>query len=370
MPDAAALGSDLPEAGRAEVARIDRHHRRGFSRAVALHRSQPETILERRGQALRQFLRAGQDKLDTAKLFRRAGADVNLQECRCGQQKRYPVLAHQLADAAAIDRVWVIHRARAEQRRQPQRAGEAERVEKRQDAENPVIPIQRKRLANLLNVRDDVVVREHHALGCAGAAARENDRGQVVHRCLVFAAEKPLQQPNRQQRSGQGGSELAANADRLGDVLEQNRLHRHVEFDLLEKRFRRDHRTDVALLDARTQRLRGERVVEVHRHPARQRGGVVDQRTGDRRWHEDADHLLPLPPAAQRPAKRNRADQRAAATHAAALGIRREKPERMFPERPHETPVQRLHVTLAMRPGVRAEFLHRLTHLGRISVVR
>ena len=67
---------------------------------------------------------------------------------------------------------------------------------------------------------------------------------------------------------------------------------------------------------------------------------------------------------------RDRADQRAAATHAVALGVRREKPERMFLERPHEAPVQRLHVALAMRPGVRAEFLHRLTHPGRGRVVR
>ena len=133
MPDTAALGPDLPEAGRAEVARVDRHHRRGLGRAVALHRPQPETILERRGHALRQFFRSGQDELHAAELFRRAGAHVNLQERRRGQQERRPMLAHQLTNASAINRVRMIHRAGAEQRRQPQRAGEAKRVEKRQD---------------------------------------------------------------------------------------------------------------------------------------------------------------------------------------------------------------------------------------------
>ena len=42
----------------------------------------------------------------------------------------------------------------------------------------------------------------------------------------------------------------------------------------------------------------------------------------------------------------------------------------MFPERPHEAPVQWLHVAFTIRPGVCAQFLHRLAHLDRGSIVR
>ena len=117
MPDATTLGSDLPKAGRAEVTCVDRHHRRGFSRAIALHRPKAKSILERSGQALRQFLRTGQYKLHATELLRRASAHVDLQERRCGQQERRPILTHQFADASAVDWVRVIYRTRTEQRR-------------------------------------------------------------------------------------------------------------------------------------------------------------------------------------------------------------------------------------------------------------
>ena len=105
MPDAAALAADLPEAGRAKVARVDRHHRRGLRRAVTLHRSQPEAILERRGQALRQFLRAGQDQSKRAQLSRGATSHVKLQEGGCGQQNGHPVAMNEITHRRGIQRV-------------------------------------------------------------------------------------------------------------------------------------------------------------------------------------------------------------------------------------------------------------------------
>jgi hypothetical protein len=91
VADLAALGADLAEAGGAEVVRVHRHRRRAFGAAVAFERADAELLLERRGQPLGQFLRAGHHHAQAAEILRRAAAHVKLQERRRRQQERHPV---------------------------------------------------------------------------------------------------------------------------------------------------------------------------------------------------------------------------------------------------------------------------------------
>ena len=46
--------------------------------------------------------------------------------------------------------------------------------------------VEHEDLGDLLNVGHDVEVREHHALGIAGAAAGEDDGGQLIHRSIAL----------------------------------------------------------------------------------------------------------------------------------------------------------------------------------------
>ncbi len=54
--------------------------------------------------------------------------------------------------------------------RQAQRAGEAEGMEERQHADHPVILLHPQDLGDGLEVGDDIVLREHDALGLARGA--------------------------------------------------------------------------------------------------------------------------------------------------------------------------------------------------------
>ena len=91
----------------------------------------------------------------------------------------------------------MIDHADAEHGRHNERAGKTKRVEERQNAQDVVAPAERKGLAQLIGVGDDIVVRQHHPLWIARAAAGENDRGQIVKRAPLLATDRPLQHPRR-----------------------------------------------------------------------------------------------------------------------------------------------------------------------------
>ncbi len=137
-------------------------------------------FLERDGEAVRQFFRAGHHEPQAAEIVRRTAAQVELQERRRGQQERDLMPAHERADGFRVERICVIHHARAQHGGQAQRAGEAERMEKRQDAQHAIARRQAEHLLHLLDVGTDVVMREHHALGFARAAAGEDHGGEIV----------------------------------------------------------------------------------------------------------------------------------------------------------------------------------------------
>ena len=59
--------------------------------------------------------------------------------------------------------------------RQPDCHGEAEGVKERQHADDAVVLVDPEQLCDGFDIGNDVVVREHHAFGHAGAAARKNN---------------------------------------------------------------------------------------------------------------------------------------------------------------------------------------------------
>ena len=108
------------------------------------------------------------------------------------------IIADQLADGGGVERIGMKDDANGQHCRQPERDREAERMEEGQDAQKDVAFREHEDLPHLLNVGHDVVVREHHAFGFAGAAAGENDGGEVVEGFGISVAERAFE-----QRAGQ-----------------------------------------------------------------------------------------------------------------------------------------------------------------------
>ena len=146
-------------------------------------------LLERRREPVGQFFRGGHHEAQAAEIRRRTAAQIDLQERRRRQQERHRVIFHERADGTGIERIRMKHHAHAERGGQAQRAGETEGMEKRQNAENAIAFAKAKHLLQLRDVRSDVVMGQHHALGIAGAAAGKNDRGQRVEDCRLRIAE-------------------------------------------------------------------------------------------------------------------------------------------------------------------------------------
>ncbi len=209
MPDRAALCAHLPESRRAIVVRVHRHHRRTFRAAVAFERPNAEAILERRRHSLRQFLRTHDHQPQTAEIFRRAFSQIALQKCRRRNQKRNSVLANQRADGAEIKRARMIGDANSDHRRKPQRHRESEGMKEGQHAEKRVVAVELHGLRHLLHVRHDIEMRQHHAFRLAGAAARKDDRRQIVKTRTTLAAQHALEQ-TRRQRPEQRGNDFFA----------------------------------------------------------------------------------------------------------------------------------------------------------------
>ena len=150
-------------------------------------------------QPVRQFFRRRHDHAQAAEISRRTAAQIKLQERRRGQEKCHVVFADERPDAFGIERIRVIDHADAKDGGQTQRAGETKRMEERQDAEKTIAATQPKHLLQLLDVRANVVMAQHHPLGIARAAAGENHCGKVVQAGFLLRAQNPLQPAIRHQ---------------------------------------------------------------------------------------------------------------------------------------------------------------------------
>ena len=104
------------------------------------------------------------------------------------------MLADQGPDRLGVQRTRVKHHSDARERREAKSASESEGVKERKDAENAVAFVKVKNLFELLDVGGQIEVREDDALGFAGRATRENNRGGVVERSGAPDAEKLLKQ--------------------------------------------------------------------------------------------------------------------------------------------------------------------------------
>ena len=135
--------------------------------------------------------------------------------------------------------------------------------------------------------------------------------------------------------------------------LDQNQFARSLELHLYKKRFRRDDGFDFALLDTGSQGLLRHRVIQVHRHFARQHRRKIHQRARQRGRQEQADRFLSGPGLLQSPGQKNRFHQRRAKARFRRLRVGHRKAERMVPRRAHKRPVQRLHVPATINPGGR-----------------
>jgi hypothetical protein len=113
MPDLPAPRCHLPEAGRAKILAVRRHHRRALRATVPFERPDAELIFEGHRDALLQFLRAHQHVLERAKTLRRAAPHVALEESRRRNHERHLVFLHQLANHLGIQRIGMKHYARA-----------------------------------------------------------------------------------------------------------------------------------------------------------------------------------------------------------------------------------------------------------------
>lgn len=171
MPHRARLIPDLRIAARFEIRRIHGDHRRHLRASVPFEKLQAERVLERFSNRIAQLLRAHQDVAQRRKLFAGTLARVASAEGGRRQQQRAFVFLDDLADDFRIGRIRVIRDAAAGDQRQPDGHRESERVEERQHADNSIVGAQPEHLHHGFNVRNDVVVRQHHPFGSAGTAA-------------------------------------------------------------------------------------------------------------------------------------------------------------------------------------------------------
>src|SRR5258706_151745 len=171
MTDFSAPGAHLSKTSGAEVVRSDRNHRRAFGAPVALQGTDAERFIKSRRQSFGQFFGAGHHQPQAAEVFAAAGAHVELQERRRRQEKSDRILAHQWANGFGVERIRVIYHAHSQRRGQAKRAGKTERMKEGQNSQHSIISIESKDLVKLLNIRANIVMRKHHTLRFAGAAA-------------------------------------------------------------------------------------------------------------------------------------------------------------------------------------------------------
>ncbi len=177
MANPAPFLSHLVEAGCSEVTHIHCHDWRALRAAIALHGTNAKAFLKGRTQAVTEFLCTHHDITQAAKIFRVAAPHIPLQKCGCGQKNRGPEFCRQSANNTRVQRIGMINGPHACDQRQPKSSSKAEGVEEGQDAENAVPARDAENLGHPIQVRANIVVRQHHTLGIARTAAGEDDRG-------------------------------------------------------------------------------------------------------------------------------------------------------------------------------------------------
>ena len=158
----------------------------------------------------------------------------------------------------------MIDNAEAHEQWQPQRSGEAKRMEERQHSEHHVVGVQLVDLINRINVGQDTAMRQHHALRDAGTAAREDNRRELL--AVRLAYEEAIERPRGQQKRAEEHARFRGRPDRSKDILDEKHAFDRLDADLGQKRPRRQNRLDVAAIDRVRHRFPARREVQVHSH--------------------------------------------------------------------------------------------------------
>ena len=145
-------------------------------------------------------------------------------------------------------------------------------------------------LRDRFDVGDHVVVREHHALGHAGAAAREDDGGERIG---VSRVRRPAVRAGQRRARSQRAQlcRAAPAASRMSSTID-GMPSRGFELRFGEKRLRGDdgRMPHCSMADCHGFVAGGE--VQVHRNLAGQRDADVGQRAADGGGQQHADHLV------------------------------------------------------------------------------
>ena len=174
--------------GQLHVARyVHRHDRRQLGAAVTLHRLDAQRGLQVAGQLGLELFGPHDPVSDRLELLRFATFQVQPRERRRARQQRHLVLVAELADRPGIERVEVINNLLVQADGRPDRDREAERVEKRQDAQEDLLGLQANLLLDLMDVGEDVAMGQHDPLGIAGRS-RGEDHGRRRVQMVVIAA--------------------------------------------------------------------------------------------------------------------------------------------------------------------------------------
>ena len=363
MPDRSGLPAALPLAPMRDVRHAHGHDRRHLGAAVPFEQVDAELLLERGRHRFAEFFRTDNRVTEMRELLFVAFPDIRRGKRRRGDDERPTILERELADRLRIHRIGMVNHAEAGNQRQPQRAGEAERMEERQHAEHDVLSCELKELTGRVDVREHVAMRQHHALGYAGAAARKDDRGQRVGAALaeVHAVDCPGGQGERQQKQ-------AKSLD--GAELPQHVFEKHHAVDRFDSRFREEDfrgqdRPDLTSVDGDRDRFPAGGEVQVHRHLARQGRRDVRERAADRRRQQQTDVRVVRRVAAD-PSREQQAGHEGIAKCQPALArIGHAEREPLMLRGPNELSPEGLIGRPARRGHVGSQFHHRQARFGR-----
>ena len=232
------------------------------------------------------------------------------------------MLFRKRTNSPGIQRIEVIDRRRISTQRQPHRHRIAERMKERQDTQQHVTRMQTQQLVHSIQIRGDVVLRQHHALRLTRGTGSKDHRQRIV-RTQPVQTQQPAQHSQRHQLPLDRRSDPVKCGDLSLQVLEKNQLGVQLHRLLLNERPAGQHLPNTGLANTVIHQVITERIVQVDRHLPAQRQRCVRQHTTHRRRQQHA-HIVPVrrqDPAGQQTPKSQCPHQQATTCQNRAAGI-------------------------------------------------
>ena len=228
-------------------------------------------------------------------LLRFAGLQVESSECGRPDEQRHLVLFAEFADRPSLRRIEVVDHLLAQSHRRPDRDGETEGMEERQDPQQDLIRLEMDLLLDLMSIAQDVTVREDDALGVAGRARGENHRRLFVELVTSKPRDEQAQGICRYELGQGGGPEFVGQPDLLGDVLEHDQSPFRDDLELGKDLGGGHHVSDAALFDRRVDDPLTGAIVEIDGDFSPERDGEIRHGCGYGRRDHQTD-VAGLPP--------------------------------------------------------------------------